>query len=242
MAVALDRSLTARLGANGRGRGGIEVRRLRDHLVVARLPILALALVAILQNIDVIVAKHRLPDDAAGAYAAAAVAAKVVIWVAVGLGFHLVPEAARRAADGFDPRGVLVRALGVLAAVAVPSLLVLALVPDLVLRLGFGEQYVDGADALRVLAVAMALLAACYLAVQYLLALHRTRFLLVLGVVAIVEPVVLAFAASDESQAAFAAVVLAVQAAAAVLMLVAALVLGAVTTRGGTGSRGRAAP
>ena len=223
MVIALERSLTARLGADGRGAVPDAVRRLRDHVVAARLPILALALVAVLQNVDVIVAKHRLPDDAAGAYAAAAVAAKVVVWVAVGLGFHLVPEAARRAAEGLDPRGVLVRALGLLAAVAAPCLLLFALVPELVLRLGFGERYVAGADALLPLAAAMVLLAAAYLAVQFLLALHRTRFLVLLGAVALVEPLLLGFAASDESQAGFAVVVLAVQAAAAALTLVAAL-------------------
>lgn len=220
MAIALDRSLAERLGP---GLRRLDVRRLRDHVRVAGVPILALALVAVLQNIDVIVAQHRLPKAAAGSYAAAAVAAKVVIWVAVGLGFHLVPEAARRAATGLDSRGVLARALGLIAAVVVPCLLLFAFAAELVLRVGFGSQYVDGAEALLVLGAAMSLLSACYLAVQFLLALHRTRFLVLLGAVALAEPVLLAFVASDESQAAFAGVVLAVQAAAAALMLVVAL-------------------
>ena len=45
-----------------------------------------------------IVVKHEASDDAAGSYAAAAVAAKAIIWVAVGLGLYLLPEAARRRA------------------------------------------------------------------------------------------------------------------------------------------------
>ena len=76
------------------------------------MPIIGLFLLASLQNIDVIVAKHQLGVDAAGSYAAAAVAAKAVVWVAIGIGLHLLPEATRRAAAGLDPRPVLLRALG----------------------------------------------------------------------------------------------------------------------------------
>ena len=56
-------------------------------------PIISLALLALLQNVDVIVARHELGDDRAGSYAVAAVAAKVVIWVAIGVGLQLLPQA-----------------------------------------------------------------------------------------------------------------------------------------------------
>ena len=90
------------------------------------MPIIGLFLLASLQNVDVILAKHQLGGDAAGSYAAAAVAAKAVVWVAIGVGLHLLPEATRRAAAGLDPRPVLLRALGILALVAAPALLIFA--------------------------------------------------------------------------------------------------------------------
>ena len=74
---------------------------------------IGLFLVAVLQNVDVILVKHTIGGDAAGAYAAAAVAAKAIIWVAIGVGLYLLPEATRAARAGEDPRPVLVRALGV---------------------------------------------------------------------------------------------------------------------------------
>ena len=49
-----------------------------------------------LQNVDVIIAKHRFSDELASAWTAAAVAGKGIMWVAIGLGFWLVPEAAKR--------------------------------------------------------------------------------------------------------------------------------------------------
>ena len=45
----------------------------------------------------------------ASSYAATAVAAKVLIWVAIGAGFYLVPEASRRRAAGEDTRPVLLQ-------------------------------------------------------------------------------------------------------------------------------------
>ena len=61
------------------------------------MPVAALALIAVLQNIDVIVVAHSLSEDEASSYAVAAVAAKAMIWIAIGLGLYLLPEAARRA-------------------------------------------------------------------------------------------------------------------------------------------------
>ena len=81
------------------------VARLRDLLAGARAPVAALTLLFVLQEVHVIVVKHEADGDAAGSYAVAAVAAKAIIWVAVGLGLYLLPEvcAARRERRGRAP-------------------------------------------------------------------------------------------------------------------------------------------
>ena len=178
------------------------------------MPIAALALIAVLQNVDVIVVRHQVAEVEAGAYAAAAVAAKVVVWTAVGVALYVIPEAAGRTAAGRGARPVLLRASAVVATVAAPALLVMALAPELVLRLGFGPSYEIAADALPLLAVAMSVLALTYLTVNYLLAVGSSRFLAPLAVVALAEPVLL-LAGSLDSLTSFAAVVLLVQLAAA---------------------------
>ena len=120
---------------------GPRLRTLRSLVGDGWVPILGLFLLASLQNVDVILAKHQLGGDAAGSYAAAAVAAKAVVWVAIGVGLHLLPEATRRAAAGARSRPVLLRALGILAARGrAPALLVFALVPDLLLPVAFGPD------------------------------------------------------------------------------------------------------
>jgi O-antigen/teichoic acid export membrane protein len=215
VALGLRRVTTRRLGSaalSGAARGFGE-------LVGRAWPaVLGLFLVAVLQNVDVIMVKRQIGGEAAGAYAAAAVAAKAVVWVAIGIGLYLLPEAARASRTGGDPRRVLMRALAVVGAVAVPMLTVYAAVPETVLRLAFGPETVQAADALFVLGLAMTLLAVGYLGVQYMLALGRLSFLWALGLVAAAE-VALLSGADLSSLVGFAGVVLALQAVAAACVL-----------------------
>jgi O-antigen/teichoic acid export membrane protein len=185
------------------------------HFKRAWAPIAGLSVIAVLQNIDLIAAKHQFPKDTASAYAATAVAAKVLIWVAIGAGFYLVPEVSRRRAAGEDTRPVLAKALAIIGVCAVPCLLIFAAVPHLLLSVAFGAKRATASGSLLVLGCAFTVLAATYLAIQYMLALKRTWFLIPLGLVAIAEPFVLAN--GPKHPTGFAAAVLAVQAVGAVL-------------------------
>ncbi len=209
--------LLRRLGPAGQKTAGGGLRRLAAG---AWAPIAALAVLVFLQNVDVLVVKHRLDDDAAGAYAAAAVAAKLLIWVAIGVSGYVVAESSRRAAAGDPALGPLKLTLTVIAALAVPVGLLFAVAPALLLELAFGEEFASAADALLPLGMAMTLLAATYLAAQYLLALHRTGFLAVLAAAAAVEVVALTLV--GDGIVAVAVAVLGVMAAAAIGVLVAA--------------------
>jgi glycosyltransferase involved in cell wall biosynthesis/O-antigen/teichoic acid export membrane protein len=164
---------------------------LRDLLARAWAPVAALALIAVLQNIDVIVVKHVAEKNAAGAYAAAAVLGKGVIWIAVGLGLYLLPEAARRTRMGIDARPILIRTLALVAMVALPAVLLYVVAARPLLIAIFGSSYGSAAGALPWIAIAMSLLACAYLSVQYLLALERANFLWPLAVAAVAEPLVL---------------------------------------------------
>ncbi len=185
MAVALGVALRRRLPRTDRPAVGMS--RLRDLLVHARLPVAGLTLLFALQELHVIVVKHEASSDTAGAYAVAAVAAKSIIWVAVGLGLYLVPEAARRSQSGADARPILLRTLGLIAVFSAPAMLIFGLAAEPLLSAAFGEDLTDGASALPWLGLAMALLACTYLSVQYMLALGRAAFISALAVAVVLE-------------------------------------------------------
>jgi O-antigen/teichoic acid export membrane protein len=188
------------------------------HVKRAWAPIGGLIVIAVLQNIDIIAAKHRFTGvhNLASSYAATAVAAKVLIWVAIGAGYYLVPEVSRRRSTGEDTRLVLAKALGIIMVCAVPVLLIFGFGARPLLRAAFGANRLLAVDSLLVLGIAFTVLAATYLAIQYLLALRRTWFLIPIAIVAAAEPAVLLLQGSKKPTS-FAAVVLAVQAVGAMV-------------------------
>ena len=216
-AFALMFVLRRRLGAPARDTVQHPLRKLA---LGGAVPIAALTLVAALQNADVILAKHVLDKDTAGVYAACTVAAKALVWLAVGLGMWVLPEATRRAADGGDSRPILLRAFALVGVVAAPALLTYAIAPELLLRLAFGPEYERGSSVLLILGVAYGLLALLYLAVQFLLGLHHRRFTVALAVAAAALP--LALSGADDLRT-FAWSVLAIFAASALAVIAPAL-------------------
>jgi len=194
-------------------------RPLLDLLSGAWIPVVGLTLLFALQEVHVIVVKHEVSDELAGSYGVAAVAAKAIIWVAVGLGMYLLPEAARRSQQGIDPRPVLVRTLALIALAGLPMVALYAIAAEPLLRTVFGPDLTGAADALPWLGLAMALLACAYLAVQYLLALRRSGFVWVLAVAAVAEVAVLAIVGADLTLVALSLFALQAACAAAVLTL-----------------------
>jgi O-antigen/teichoic acid export membrane protein len=165
--------------------------RLRDLLAGAWVPVIGLTLLLALQEVHIIIVKHEASADAAGSYAVAAVAAKAIIWIAVGLGMYLLPEAARRGKTGIDARPILLRTVALIGAAAVPMVLIYTFAGKALLAAVFGDDLTQASDALPWLGLAMSLLACAYLSVQYLLAMGRASFIWVLAVCLMLETVLL---------------------------------------------------
>jgi O-antigen/teichoic acid export membrane protein len=159
----------------------IEQRRERRSLATDLLSaLIALALLAILQNFDVVLLGREAPGNA-GSYAPISVACKPLVLAAFVLAGFLLPEAASRRHAGQHA----LRQLGVvLAVIAVPAAILIALsgiAPTQVLRIAFGPRLTAAAPAFLMLACAMTLLAATVLFTHYLLAAGRPVVLLVLA-------------------------------------------------------------
>ncbi len=163
---------------------------LRDLARRNPVPVAALTLFAVVQNIDVVAVGHEFSSSLSGAYAEASVAAKGVVWVAVGLGLYLLPETTREAARGRDPRHLLGRTAGLLALVAVPMVLVYAVAAGPLLDLVFGDEADLATAALPWLGAAMSLLGVSFLALQFSLGLGRRAFVGLVALMALAVPAV----------------------------------------------------
>ena len=202
-------------------RAGAGALSLGRHVWSAAVPITALAVIQLLQNVDLITAKHQFSNRVASSYAVAAVAGKVLIWVAMGASFYLVPETSRLRSEGADTRPVLLKSVGIVVLCAVPCILIFAFGAHPLLAAVFGKRKAIASDSLLPLGAAFTVLAGTFLAVQYMLALKRIWFLPAIGLVAAIEPVLLLQA--PKHPASFATVVLLVQLIGAAVAYVAAL-------------------
>lgn len=144
--------------------------------------VVALASVALLQNVDVIVMGREGPGSA-GAYAAVSVSSKALVFVAVVVGGYLLPEAALRWRAGAHALRQLMVTLALLAGPAAVLLAVAAAVPRRFLSLFFSARYVAASGAFLPLALAMTCLSVVVLVTMYLLAVgdRWVVALLVLG-------------------------------------------------------------
>jgi O-antigen/teichoic acid export membrane protein len=164
------------------GSGQRSVRRtVVLDLVVASV---SLSMVAVLQNIDVLVVGRDNPSHS-GAYAAVSVTSKAIVFGAIVLGGYLLPEAAIRWRQG----GHALRQLAVvLLLLAIPSGLLLGVAvaaPEQILQLVFHHAYTSAADALAPLVLAMILLSISVVLTMYLLAVGQrwVAFVLVGGAI-----------------------------------------------------------
>jgi O-antigen/teichoic acid export membrane protein len=159
-------------------------------LVVASV---SLSMVAVLQNVDVLVMGRDNPSNS-GAYAAVSVTSKAIVFGAVVLGGYLLPEAAIRWRQG----GHALRQLAVvLLLLSVPSVVLLAVAvaaPEVLLQVVFHHAYTEASSALAPLALAMILLSVTVVLTMYLLAVGRRWVAAVLVVGAVVLTVAVASA------------------------------------------------
>jgi hypothetical protein len=176
--------------------------------------LVALALLGLLQNIDVLL-QGRLAPQRSGSYAAVSVTSKVLVLAAVVLAGFLLPEAADRRHLGQHALHQLGATIAILLVPAVGLLTAAFLAPDTLLALAFGPRFTDASGALLPLAAAMTCLGATVLFTHYLLALGERGVLLALGLAAATAVPLLVWA--DGSPTATARADLACQAALAVV-------------------------
>jgi O-antigen/teichoic acid export membrane protein len=152
-----------------------------------------LALLALLQNVDVLILGRQAGNsNVIGSYAAISVASKALVFGALALGSYLLPEATIRWNEGSHA----LRQLGVtLLFLAVPAALLLGIsifVPKQFITLFFSAKLSTAASAFAPLVGAMIFLAISVLLTNYLFGCGRRWVVLVLAAGAALSVVLVA--------------------------------------------------
>ncbi|OAA21584.1 membrane protein involved in the export of O-antigen and teichoic acid [Frankia sp. EI5c] len=143
----------------------------------------ALVPLALLQNMDVVIVGW-LDHDGAGDYAAIATACKVPVFIGLAVANFLLPEAARRRAEGRGAGAALAVALALVVAPGLALAAVGAVAAKPLLSLAFGPELTGAASSLSILALGMTFLAATLMFATYLLGSAQRRVVVVLAVCA----------------------------------------------------------
>lgn len=117
-------------------RRGTPAAAVGGEVATAAAGVLGLLLLA---NVDVLLARHFLPAEASGLYAAGAVLTKIAFWAPQFVVTLVFP----RLVTAADRRRLLGRSAVVVAAVGFPLVVAAAVAPQLAARLSFGEAYLD---------------------------------------------------------------------------------------------------
>jgi len=131
--------------------------------------VLAFAMLAMLQYVDVFLVGRDNPTGA-GPYAAMQVVAKTLVYVAIVLSYYLLPEASLGHRAGGHARRQLAVVLALYAVPSVALLGISALAPRQLLAIVYPERLLGASGSLLLLVGAMSLLGLSFLLATYLLA------------------------------------------------------------------------
>lgn len=131
-----------------------------------------------LTGIDTLLARHFLPRVDSGFYAAAATAARSVLFLPGAVALVAFPRFAAGEGEGVEARRTLVQALALVGALVVGSALALVLFPGLFVRVLFGAAYGTSTAVVGVLAAASACMGLVSVLVHFHLARHSRAVML----------------------------------------------------------------
>ena len=167
------------------GPGAVERQPMRGVVTFALPAVAAVGGITILYNVDIVLVKHFLSDQA-GVYGSVATLGRIVYFATVSITGVMFPSVSAQLARGESGRRTL--ELSALAMVAICAVVVVgfAVLPNLAL-LPFGAGFRAAAPYLPVFGIAMGLLSLANLLVNYLLALDDRRFIFVMTAAVVVE-------------------------------------------------------
>lgn len=178
--------LMARLAVKGLFTKQTITKEVRNGIIAFSLPVLLSQLGQILiNNSDVILVKRFFDADIAGQYAALALIGRIVFFATWSVVTTMFPIVAQKQKMG-EPHGHLLwLSIGIVLAVSTPIVLLTFFIPESIVSVLFGPQYLEVAPLLWLYALATSMYALANVIINYRLSLGKgreTRFAIAAGI------------------------------------------------------------
>lgn len=178
--------LTARLAVKNLFTKEDISKEIRAELITFAMPVLVSQLGQILiNNSDVILVKRFYAPEQAGQYAALALIGRIVFFATWSVVTTMFPIVAQKQKMGEAHEHLLWLSLGIVLAVSAPIVLLTLVIPEWIVKILFGAQYLGIAPLLWLYALATSLYAMANVVIMYRLSLGKgaeTRFAIAAGV------------------------------------------------------------
>lgn len=132
--------------------------------------------IAILGNADMVLAKHNLNSIEAGQYGALFIVSRIIFFATGVIASVLFSMSAENHHKKGDSVSLLKNALFLTFFVSAGAVIIYFVFPKLVLGILFGDKYLSVASYLGWFAIAASLFSFVNLILQYMLSIHRTKF------------------------------------------------------------------
>ncbi len=136
----------------------------------------------IINNGDILLVKHFFDPHAAGLYSSMALIGRAVYFVAWMFVMLLLPEVVKLHKEGKDTQKLFFKYLGMITALTTGVVIITFLLPELIINVLFGNEYVEIAHLLWKYALASSLFALANVFVYYYLSLDKYLPVLLSGV------------------------------------------------------------
>lgn len=150
-----------------------DLRLLLPELRYGAIVFIASLAIILQYSIDIIVIKHYFDAHTAGLYAGVAAVARIIFFLTASFAQVLISSVSMDAVHAKQNHALLVRSLILLAALGLPALLVMIIVPGAVMGILMGNQYRELASLLPNLGIAIFIVSVINLLASYFLALRR---------------------------------------------------------------------
>lgn len=138
-------------------------------------------LMALFTGLDVMLAKHYLAPDTAGAYSALSVLGRIILYGATAIVTVLLPHAAAERARSGSETAALRLALGLVGAVSAALAILFSAVPGFIVALLYGSHYLHIAGLLPLFSVAMLMSALSIVFIHFFIAGRESRIIIPLS-------------------------------------------------------------
>ena len=141
----------------------------------------ALLFVNALGNIDLILARHFLPINEAGIYAAASQIGKMIFYLTGSLALIVIPKTTEKVSLKLPPTKIILKTILAIIAISIPPLIIYLLFPDLVVKILYGEKYFTASGLILLYGIAMVCYSIIFSLTHYFVGTNRNNFIILLA-------------------------------------------------------------